>query len=303
VRVRDISNPDNNLFTEKSISMLTSEYNVFGMGLDSTDRCWIHDGHTNQLIGFDKDLREKAIFEGICFNRNMWLIAECGFASTDATFTTSNRQKMFWHKGKGILSAILFGEEKEVEYADTISDSVYTRKIEATETEEFLVCLDSDFATFHIYDLKKQHRFGTWVYKNEQLVEPKAFSFTLSKNDKYIVIGGDHQYKGDDKKRKREAFLSLHKLNPSFELVATVKIPDIDTQLVTMCKDPESGIVFAADYSKNLLVCRTVDEKLSVIQVLKDVHVDYAFSMSSHDNRLYTCSLTQKLSAVEFTSA
>lgn len=209
---------------------------------------------------------------------------------------------MFWHKGKGILSAILFADEKEVEYADTISDSVYTRKLEATENEEFLVCLDSDFATFHIYDLKKQHRFATWVYKNDLLTDPKAFSFTLSKDDKYIVIGGDHHYKGDDKKRRREGYISLHKLNPSFEHVATIKMPDIDSQFVTMCKDSESGVVFAADYSKNLVACRVVDEKLFLIQNLKDVHVDYAFSMASHESRLYTCSLTQKLSAVEFTS-
>ena len=39
------------------------------MTLDKEDRCWIHDGHSNQIIGFDKDLKERAIFDGICFNR------------------------------------------------------------------------------------------------------------------------------------------------------------------------------------------------------------------------------------------
>ena len=70
---------------------------------------------------------------------------------------------MFWHKGKGIISCIILNEAKEVEYADIITgsywllniDSVYVRKIEVDPAEEILACLDSDLATFHLYDLKK----------------------------------------------------------------------------------------------------------------------------------------------------
>ena len=47
------------------------EYNVFGLALDTENRCWIHDGHTNQIIGFDENLKEKCMFDGVCFNRKL----------------------------------------------------------------------------------------------------------------------------------------------------------------------------------------------------------------------------------------
>jgi hypothetical protein len=47
--------------------------------------------------------------------------AECGFASTDATYTVPSRTRLYWHKGKGVLSCIVFKEEKEVEFADIIT--------------------------------------------------------------------------------------------------------------------------------------------------------------------------------------
>lgn len=46
---------------------------------------------------------------------------ECGFASTDATYTVPSKTKMYWHKGKGVLSCIVFKEEKEIEFADIIT--------------------------------------------------------------------------------------------------------------------------------------------------------------------------------------
>ena len=212
-----------------------------------------------------------------------------------------SREKMYWHKGKGILSAIVFKEEKELEYGDIVTDSVNVRKIEADNKDETLVVLDSDFCTFHLYDLKKQHRFATWEYKNPDLSDPKAFSFKLTLDGKFVVVGGDHRYAGDDKKRKREAFLSVHKLGPTFELLQTKRFAEFDKQFITMCRDDDTGVMFAADYGKDMLVFRFTDEKIQTIQLLKDVHVDYAFFMTSHENRLYTVSLTQKVSAIEFT--
>jgi hypothetical protein len=44
---------------------------VFGLSLDSENKCWIHDGHTNQVIGFDENLKERCVFNGICFNRRL----------------------------------------------------------------------------------------------------------------------------------------------------------------------------------------------------------------------------------------
>lgn len=183
------------------------------------------------------------------------------------------------------------------------SDSIYVRKIAVTSKEETLVCLDSDFATFHLYDLKKQHRFSTWKYKNDSLVEPKVFSFVIDKDDKLILVGGDHAYSGDDKKRKgtREAFMSLHKLSPGFECLHLLKMNELDKQIITMVRDPASGLLFASDYGKNIIVLRIAPtEKIDLVQVLKDVHTDYPFSMTIRDNRIYTCSLSQKVTAIEF---
>ena len=53
---------------------------------------------------------------------------ECGFASTDATFAIPGRNKMYWHKGKGIISCIILNEAKEVEYADIITGILLANK-------------------------------------------------------------------------------------------------------------------------------------------------------------------------------
>lgn len=177
------------------------------------------------------------------------------------------------------------------------------RKIAVTTKEEVIVCLDSDFATFHLYDIKKQHRFATWKFKNESLVEPKVFSFVIDLHDKMILIGGDHAYSGDDKKRKgtREGFLSLHKLQPAFECLHLQKMSELDKQIITMQRDDASGLIFAADYGKNIVVLRiTPTDKIDFVQVLREVHTDYPFAMVVRDNRIYTCSLSQKVTAIEF---
>lgn len=68
-----------------------------------------------------------------------------------------------------------------------------------------------------------------------------------------------------------------------------------------MCRDEASGVLFAADYGKDLLVFRITDEgSIFTVQAMRDIHVDYAFHMVCQYNRLYTCSLTQKVSAIEF---
>lgn len=59
------------MFSVKSVLIFDSGYNVFGLVLDSLDRCWIHDGQTNQIIGLNKDLKEKTVFDGISFNRSL----------------------------------------------------------------------------------------------------------------------------------------------------------------------------------------------------------------------------------------
>lgn len=107
LRKREIAVSTNNIFSDK-------KYNIFGLCVDSEDKCWVHDGHINQIIGFDANLKEKCVFNGLCFN-------QCGFASTDATYAPPSREKLFWHKGKGVLSCITFREEKEMEYVGVVS--------------------------------------------------------------------------------------------------------------------------------------------------------------------------------------
>ena len=46
---------------------------------------------------------------------------ECGFGSTEIMTYASARDRIYWHKGKGILACIDIKEEKEVDYADTIT--------------------------------------------------------------------------------------------------------------------------------------------------------------------------------------
>lgn len=166
-----------------------------------------------------------------------------------------------------------------------------------------MVCLDSDFSTFHLYDLKKQHRFATWKFKAEGLVDPKVYIFKICLKDSLVIVGGDHAYSGEDGKKKlgREAFLSLHKLQSSFECLHVQRFSELDKQLTTMSRDDESGVIFVGDYGRNVLVVRiTAKDKINVVQLLRDVHTDYPFSMVFKDNRLYTCSLTQRVTVIEF---
>ena len=46
---------------------------------------------------------------------------ECGFGSTEIMAFMPARDKLYWHKGKGILACIDTKEDKETEFADTIS--------------------------------------------------------------------------------------------------------------------------------------------------------------------------------------
>lgn len=100
---------------------------------------------------------------------------ECGFASTDATFSHPNSDKLYWHKGKGALSCIHLKQEKEQEFSDVITSRLpadtendFIRKMETTLDEEHLLVLDSDFITFNFYNLKQQARYKTIKYVNDQ---------------------------------------------------------------------------------------------------------------------------------------
>lgn len=42
------------------------------MTLDSQDRLWIHDGATNQIIGFESNFKERTIIKGVSFNSKLF---------------------------------------------------------------------------------------------------------------------------------------------------------------------------------------------------------------------------------------
>lgn len=87
--------------------------------------------------------------------------------------------------------------------------------------------------------------------------EPKVFSFTISVNDDYVIVVGDHKAKvGEDKRRKREAFVALHRMNPAFDLVQTMIFSDMEKNIIGITKDPVSGTLFACEYGPDILVLR-----------------------------------------------
>lgn len=47
--------------------------------------------------------------------------SECGFGSTEIMSYVPSKDRLYWHKGKGILACIDMKEDKETEFADTIS--------------------------------------------------------------------------------------------------------------------------------------------------------------------------------------
>ena len=141
------------------------------------------------------------------------------------------------------------------------------------------------------------------------MTEPKIFSFTISVDDRYIVVVGDHKAAvGEDKRRKKEGFIALHRNLPTMDHVQTMTFGSIEKNFIVVSRDEESGIIFACEYGPDIVAVRyfpfirITDDKLYLVQQIKGVHIDYPFHVLLKSNRLYTCSLTQGMSAVEFTS-
>ena len=86
--------------------------------------------------------------------------------------------------------------------------------------------------------------------------EPKVFSFTLSIGDEYIVVVGDHKAKSNDKRRKKEAFVALHRLSPNMEHIQTKTFGDLEKNFISICKDPDSGTLFACEYGSEIVALR-----------------------------------------------
>lgn len=82
------------------------------------------------------------------------------------------------------------------------------------------------------------------------------FSFALTENSNFILIGGDHKYKGSTRKKRRQSFISVHKVEDGFPLVETLKFDIIENHFITLKRDEESGIILACDYGKDMLVLR-----------------------------------------------
>lgn len=89
------------------------------------------------------------------------------------------------------------------------------------------------------------------------------FSFTISINDDFIVVVGDHKAKvGEDKRRKKEAFIALHRMNPTMDHIQTITFPELDKNFISISKDHESGVLFACEYGADILTFRITNETL-----------------------------------------
>lgn len=115
-----------------------------------------------------------------------------------------------------------------------------------------------------------------------------------------VVVGDQKSKTGDDKRRKREAFVAVHKLSPGFDHVQTLSFPEMEKNFIHVCKDPESNAIFAFDLGTDAVVFRLIDGNISVIQKMKAVHSDYPFMSMVRGNKVYTCSTTNCATFIEF---
>lgn len=97
------------------------------------------------------------------------------------------------------------------------------------------------------------------VCKFYSVNEPKVFSFTISIDDQYIVIVGDHKAKiGEDKRRKKEAFIALHRNLPTLDHVETMTFSHIDKNFISVARDEQSGAIFACEYGPDIVAIRYI---------------------------------------------
>lgn len=123
-----------------------------------------------------------------------------------------------------------------------------------------------------------------------------------------MVVVGDHKAKvGEDKRRKKEAFIALHRMGANMDHLQTMTFAELDKNFISVSMDPESGTMFVCEYGPDILVFRYPDfdpritnDSLHLMQQCKNIHVDYPFQTVVKGNRLYTSSLSQGMSAVEF---
>lgn len=87
--------------------------------------------------------------------------------------------------------------------------------------------------------------------------EPKVFSFTISVDDQYIIVVGDHKANiGEDKRRKKEAFVALHRNLPTLDQVQTMTFSHIEKNFISIVRDDQSGVLFACEYGPDILAFR-----------------------------------------------
>lgn len=83
------------------------------------------------------------------------------------------------------------------------------------------------------------------------------FSFTLSVDDCYIVVVGDHKAKvGEDKRRKKEGFIALHRNSPTLDHLQTMTFSSIEKNFISVEKDDSSGTIFACEYGPDIVAVR-----------------------------------------------
>ena len=68
---------------------------------------------------------------------------------------------------------------------------------------------------------------------------------------------GDHKAAvGEDKRRKKEAFISLHRNCATMDHIQTLTFSHIEKNFILACRDDESGLIFACEYGPDIVAVR-----------------------------------------------
>lgn len=264
-------------------------YAALALLLDYEDRCWIHDGITNNFIGLNRDLTERITFEGEKTEGPAQGHVQC-------TALSPSKQRLYWNKGKGFITIITLKEDKEQELADSVSDTNWTRCLEVSDGEEYLLGVAEDCTGFCIYDVKKQRRIHTVKTGTDPWGEGKVYAgkFASGQSQKVILVG-DKLVKG-----KHVASIWLWSVGPSQEPLCSLHF-EVDRPFCLLAREQTSGVFIAADSQRDVLLFRlTDDNKLQIVQWVRDVHADLPLHLYAKEDKILTCSQANKVTLISF---
>lgn len=94
------------LTSEKSMFPVDLVYFCNGLLVDKKKQIWVLDGKKSSLILLDHNLVEKKTFQGLSFDRKLVFMQEGGFITTEVICLNSQKNNLYWFRGKGMISRI-----------------------------------------------------------------------------------------------------------------------------------------------------------------------------------------------------